>query len=278
MFKILTDSSALYTVEEGKALGLDVLPLVVTIQGKSYVEFTEMDSKTFYDLIKAGNIPTSSQPAVGGVIDYYEAHKEEGILVISMADGLSGTYASAAGAKEGIENNENIHVVNTQTLCGPHRYLVNLALSLRAEGKSLLEVKEVLLEKIQTNVSFLLPQDFEFLRRGGRVTKLAATLGGLFKLVPVVTQTPDGKRLDKFTTGRSFDMAIKAVVNNLKERGYNSSHLFYVSHGFCEGQAEKVKTLIEKTIENARVEILLLSPAFLTQGGPECVAIQAIKE
>lgn len=276
MIRIVTDTSALYNQKEGKEIGVDVMPLQVTIQDKHYREFEEIDAKTFYDLIKAGNVPSSSQPAVGEFMEYFESHKEDEILVLCMADGLSGTYASTMGAKDSVQPNDNIHILNTQTLCGPHRYLVQLAVKMRDEGKSLEEIIAVLESHIDTNISFLLPQDFDFLRRGGRCTAVAAKLGGLFKLQPVVMQTKDGRQLEKFTMGRSFDIAIKSIINYLKEHNIDETFKIFVSHGFAEKQALTVVDKIKATISNVDVEVHLLSCAFLTQGGPNCIAIQAM--
>lgn len=278
MIRILTDTSPLYTIEEGKKLGIDVLPLQVSISGKHYREFEEIDSKTFYDLIKAGNIPSSSQPAVGETIEYFEKHSEDEILVLCMADGLSGTYASTEGAKSAVHPNEHIHVINTKTLCGPHRYLVQLAVKLRDEGKTLNEIKQTLQEKIETSISFLLPQDFEFLRRGGRCTAVAAKLGGLFKLQPVMQQVNEGRQLEKFAMGRSFDLAIKSVIKFMKENGIDGRHKIDISHGYAEEQAKKIVEKIKADIQDADVEMHVLSCAFLTQGGPECIAIQMIEK
>ena len=83
-----------------------------------------MFSAEFVEIVRAGNVPASSQPPVGGVIENYEKYPEDDIINICMADGLSGTYQSALGAKAGLANESRIHVVNSATLCGPHRYMV----------------------------------------------------------------------------------------------------------------------------------------------------------
>ena len=86
----------------------------------SYVE-------DFEGRIEKGEIPRSSQPPIGEVIDAYEQYSDYEIINIAMADGLSGTYQSAYGAKEMVENSDKITVINSKTLCGPHRYLVETA-------------------------------------------------------------------------------------------------------------------------------------------------------
>ncbi len=278
MLHIISDTSTLYSVKEGKKLGVDILPLNVSIAGKQYREFEDIDAKTFDDLVKQGNVPTSSQPAVGETMELFEKYKDDEVLVISMADGLSGTYQSTVGLKETLEDSDNIHIMNSKTLCGPHRYMVQLAVKLRDEGKSLSEIMEIMKQKSDSALSFLLPQDFEFLRRGGRISQTAATLGGFLKIQPVVTQSPDGKRLDKFTTGRNFDLAIKAIIKDLKEKGIDLKHKIFVSHAFVEKQALGVIEKINQAFPGVEVELLPLSCAFITQGGPRCVAVQTIEK
>lgn len=65
MVRIIVDSSTLWTVEQGKALDIDVVPLAVTINNKTYREYEEINAKEFVEIINQGNVPTSSQPPVG---------------------------------------------------------------------------------------------------------------------------------------------------------------------------------------------------------------------
>ena len=275
--RIVTDTGAMYSPEEGKKLGFDVLPLNVTVKGKTYKEYVDIFSAEYLELVKEGNIPMSSQPSVGATMELFEEHKDEEILVINMADGLSGTYQSTVGAKESIENNENIHIINSMTLCGPQRYLVEKAVALKEQGKTLEEVKEELLKTMETGKSFLIPSDFDFLKRGGRLTPLAATIGGMLKIVPVMTQTEDGKRLEKHTMKKTMKGAVKECIACFLERGVNADYNIYITHAGALDKAQKAAEQVKEAIEGVHVEILDLSPAFITQGGPGCVALQCIK-
>ncbi len=277
MIRILADSSTMYTKAQAKEMNVDIAPLSVTINDKSYREYEEISDVEFYEIIKKGHTPRSSQPPVGEYMDYFEEHAEDDILVLCMADGLSGAYQSCASARSNFER-DNIEVINTRTLCGPHRYLLQLAVKLRDEGKTLKEITAVMNQKMDTAISFLLPQDFGYLKRGGRMTPLAATLGGLLKIQPVVTQTPDGKKLDKFAVGRNFDLGINKVIKELIDKGVNKNYRISISHAFVPEQAQKVKEKVMKAIEGAEVEVLNLSCAFITQGGPLCLAVQAIEK
>lgn len=274
MIRIITDTSTLYSPEEGKKLGIDVNALAVAAGGKNYIEFVDMFPAEFVEIVRAGNVPQSSQPPVGGVIENYEKYPEDDIINICMADGLSGTYQSALGAKEGLANADRIHVINSATLCGPHRYFVQETIKNVQAGLSLEEVLEKLDYQIKHTRSFLMPQDFDFLRRGGRLTPLAAKALGLLKVQPIMTQTDDGRRLESFGMGRTFMGAVKKLVSEFEKLEGHENYRVYISHADVLDQAEKVKEMFLKSMPNLHVEILDLSPAFITQGGPSCVAVQ----
>lgn len=277
MVRIITDSSTLYTVEEGKKMGVDILPLCVTIgdlEGRDLV----IDMDAFYGEIAKGNNPSSSQPPVGEVMEVYEKYPEDEIINIAMADGLSGTYQSACGAKASIDNCDKITVFNTTTLCGPHRYMLEKAVQMRDAGKTAAEIVEWLEYAKDHQKSFLIPQDYDFLRRGGRLTPMAAKFASVLNLRAIMTQTPDGCRLDKFGMKRSMKLAIKAVVDYLEEVKVDERHIIYVSHARAEEDAKKAIAMLEERLPGVEIVLLDLGAAFVTQGGPQCVAIQYIEK
>ena len=275
MVKIITDTSALFTVEEGKQMGITVLPLSITINNQHYRDLY-IDLKDFYAMIKEGHMPTSSQPPIGEVLDAYDDCNDDEILNITMAEGLSGTYHTACMAKEQSCNVSKITVLNSQTLCGPHRYLVEKACALRDLGKSCKEIVSELEVCIASEHSFLIPQNFDFLRRGGRLKPAAATIGGLLKLKPIMTKVDGGTRLDKFDVSRTLSKAITHMLNYMKENGVNKDYKIYISHADALEDALKVKEKIQAVFTESEFEVLDLSPAFITQGGPQCIAIQYI--
>ena len=107
---------------------------------------------------------------------------------------------------------------------------------------------------------------------------MAATLGSILKLKPVMTQIPDGKRLDKFTVKRTMKAAVQAVIDHMKEKKVDARHIIYISHARALKDAEYVKAQMEKHFENVEIRMLELGAAFVTQGGPLCLAIQYIEK
>lgn len=277
MIKILSDSSTLYSIKEGQANNIDIAPLQVTINNKTYTEFEDIDSKQLIDLINEGHVPKSSQPSIGKVLELYQRYPEDEIINISMADGLSGTFQSAYTAKNLDENSERIEVINSKTLCGPHRYLVDLAVKLVEKGYTKERIIKDIKELIESSKSFLIPNDFDFLVRGGRLSPIVGKIGSAIKLVPVLSLSKDGTTLENFATTRSFKKAMAKICDYLHELKVDDSYKIYITHGFSENLAKEAKEILLNKIKNADIVTRILSPAFITQGGPGCVAIQVIK-
>ncbi|MFI3236523.1 MAG: DegV family protein [Lachnospiraceae bacterium] len=277
MVRIITDSSSLYTREEAEENGFKAIPLCISI-GDWDGRDLEMDMDRFYAEIEAGGVPKSSQPPIGEVLEAFDAVGSEDVINISMADGLSGTYDSACSARELSQNKDKITVFNTTTLCGPHRYMVEQAQKMAVEGLSKDEILEWLKDRAQKAGSFLIPQDFSFLRRGGRLTPVAAAFGGILKLKPILEQTEDGKRLDKFAVKRTLSTAVNSIIKDLESKELGKKHIIYVTHANVLEDAKMVVEMMKKAFPLTEVMVFKLSPAFVTQGGPGCIAIQYVQK
>ena len=277
MVRIVADTSTMYSTAQAREAGFEVAPLSVTIAGKSYKELDEIQLDEFIGIIGQGHMPTSSQPALGDVIAMYEGCGDDEVLNISMADGLSGTYSTAVAAAENVSNGK-IEVINSGTLCGPHRYMVETAAKMAHAGATMQEIKAKVHALMDTDLSFLIPSDFDYLRRGGRLSPLVSLVGKTIKLAPVLTQSKDGRQLVMSTVSRSFKLAIKHVAKELQAWGVEKGWRIYVVHAAAPGLAESARAQLTEAFPEATLEALPLTPVFTTQGGPGCVAIQVVKE
>lgn len=269
--KIITDTGSLMSQAQALELDIELLPLQVAILGKNYRDYFELKSADFVEMVKKA-IPNSSQPAIGDVMEVYERTKNA--LHITMTKGLSATYDSALGILNSMHT-EGITLFNSKTLAGTQKYLVELAASL-SKDKTVEEIVERMNKCLSSCQSFLMPTDFDYLKRGGRITTLAATLGGFLKLKPIVMHVEGSERLEKFGSGRTWTNAIDQIIDRMIENGVSYTHKIYISHAFNLEVAELAFKRIKERIQNIEVDILELSPVMITQGGPGCVAIQFI--
>ena len=278
MVRIVSDTSTLYSTTQAQRAGFAVSPLSVTIAGKSYREFDEISSAEFVALIRQGHMPTSSQPAIGEVEELYNRYGSDEVINVAMAHGLSGTYTSAVAAVELSEHRDHISVINTRTLCGPHRYMVEKAVQWAAEGQSRQEILEKLNKLMDSAKSYLVPADFDYLRRGGRLSHLVSYMGKAANLTPIMTQTETGERLTPAGIRRGYSHAVKYIVTELQKAGIGKGWRVYISHADVMEKAQMTMDALKAAMPEAYYEILPLSPAFITQGGPGCVAVQYVME
>lgn len=278
MIHIVSDTSTMYTPQQGKEIGATIVPLHVTVDDRSYRDMDTITDDQLMKMIEEKHVPKTSQPALGEKIDAYDELIKNGdeVLDIAMSSGLSGTYQSALLAKGQCADPDKIHVFDTQTLCGPHRAMLETALRMVKEGKSVQEIVAVLEEARKTEVSYLIPFDFGFLVRGGRLNSMVGAIGGMLKLIPIMKRGEHGQGLDKFAVTRTVRKGITEILEDMKKEGVTGKFRFYISHAHNEPFALQLKAKLEEVFGNVDVQLFPLTPAFISQGGPECVALQAI--
>lgn len=275
--KIIADTPTLYSTEEGKANGLTIIPACTIIGDDVYRDFEDITTEEFLKKVEAGAVPTTSQPSIGDILEVYQSCDEE-VLALPVGDGLSGTYQNMEGARNMVEHPERIHVMNTKTLAGPQRYLVQKAMKLRDQGIDIEGIKRALKESIESSCSFVIPVDFNFLKRSGRLTSVAAKVGTVLKIVPVLTQTEDMRRITLFTIKRSKKKAVAAIIDHFKSLGVDENFLITISHGGVVGEAKAVMEQFKEHFANTAMELFSLVPSLISHGGPGCVVIQTIRK
>lgn len=275
--KIIADTATLLSPAEGKELGLTVIPVCVLVDDKSYKDYSEITTGEFLRMVEAGAIPKSSQPSLGDVLEVLEGNEEE-IVLLTVGDGLSGAYQTAIAARNCIENNDHIHIVNSKTLAGPLRYLARKALAMQNQGFDIERILEALDVCIESSLSFVIPEDFEFLKRSGRLTPLAARIGGALRLLPVLTQTKDKTRITPVSVKRTWKSAVATIIQRLQAEAICKDHLISVCHAGTVEKAESIRKQIQDCFPEVETEVLELSPALITHGGPGCIVVQAIRK
>ena len=195
MIRILVDSATDFTMAEVKEKNLYHVPLTISLNGKDYLSGEDLTSDQFYELLTSGeDFPKTSQPSPQAFAEIFEKAKENGeeIICVLLSSALSGTCQSAHLAKDMVDY-DGIYIVDSLTATIMTRVIVDYGLQLIAQGKSAPEVVAAL-ESIKSKVKVAAGIDtLEYLYRGGRLNKAAATIGELANLKPVITVTVEGE-------------------------------------------------------------------------------------
>ena len=185
--QIVTDSGVDIPAEQLAKLDMDIhfVPLVVTLDGKSYREDVDIQPGEFYRLLaETGSLPTTSQPSAGDFAEVYRrlATTDPDILSIHMSSGLSGTVNSArAGVK--LVPEANVTVVDTKTLAGAPGWQIEAAVRALKAGWSKEQILALMERVGAATDSIYTLQDLKYLIHGGRISQLgqARTFKGAVK-------------------------------------------------------------------------------------------------
>lgn len=185
--RIIVDSASDITLDKAAELDVDVIPLKTIFGKEEFLDGVTITHKDFYEkLIESDVHPTTSQIPPYEFEERFAEAKAAGdtVLCITLTSKLSGTYQSANIAAA--EYEEVVTLVDSENVAVGEQLLVELAVKLRGEGKSAKEIAEVLnVEKKKIRLIALL-DTLEYLKKGGRISGTAATVGGLLSIKPVI--------------------------------------------------------------------------------------------
>ena len=242
MVRILVDTSSDYSIEELNSRNIELIPLNITVEDKSYRDSVDVTRNEVYDmLINQGLFPKTSQPSPQDYVEIFEDVKEKGdsMVVITLSSALSGTYQTALLSKDMVEC-DDIYVVDSLSATHGIRHLCEHACKLRAEGADAATIaKEV--DELKSRIVILAGVDtLEYLCRGGRVSKAAAAVGELANVKPIITVTNEGTvQVTVKCLGRN--KAIATLVKNISDYDIDETFPIYTVYAVGEENTAKLE-------------------------------------
>lgn len=276
----VTDTGTGRHPEEWDQKGIYCLPLQITCDGESKDEYTQITYDEVIQKLHEKKVLKTSLPSLGKIQDCFEELKKEGydtVFAVPICRGLSGTLDSM----EMIANQLEMKFVGVDCYCTAveEGYMIETAKTMYEAGKPLNEIVAKLQEVADSCETVLLCDDLDHMKRGGRLTPMAAALGGLLKIKPIlhIGKTTNGK-VDVLDKVRTMSRAQDRVIKHLKELGMDDSYTYIVAHVDALDGAKQYANRIEEQIEGAKVKVIDLVSAVGIHTGLGCLALQAFKE
>lgn len=280
-YVLITDSSADLSQEMVQELGVTVLPLSFTIQGKTYRNYPdnrEMDLPLFYDMLRAGELATTSAVNVAEYTQAVEPILQEGkdVLILAFSSGLSSTYqASVLAAGELREKYPDRKIYTVDTLCASlgQGLLVYLAAQEQRKGKSIEEVRDWAEEtKLHLCHQFTV-DDLHFLKRGGRISATTAVVGSMLQIKPVLHVDNEG-HLISIGKARGRQASLKALVDKMEKTVTEEGRkTVFISHGDCRKDAVTVADMVRERFGTQDIRINFVGPVIGAHSGPGTLAL-----
>ena len=244
-FVITTDTAADLPADYIEKNGIGLLSLTYTIDGATYNWYNPLPVKEFYDKMRAGSLPTTSQVNPEEAAEIFEKiikEQDVDILHIAFSSGLSGSFNSARIAAMELEEkypDNKIIVIDTLAASMGEGLLVHKALTMKNAGKSLEETAAWVEENKLHAVHNFTVDDLFHLYRGGRVYKTAAFLGSMINLKPILHVDDEG-HLIALSKVRGRKKSLLSLVDSMeKQMGSwkDKNDIVFISHGDCEEDA-----------------------------------------
>ena len=257
-----------------------VVPLTVHFGEEELVDGVTIDKKTFYErLVESDVLPSTSQATPEAFMREFEKAKQAGeqAVVITVASKLSGTYQSAVLAAR---EYEHIHIVDSSTVAIGSSILVELACKLLDEGMNAIEIAQNLEEEKKKIVIVALVDTLEYLKKGGRISKTVAMVGGVLNIKPVLSII-DGE-INMLGKARGSKMGNNLLIQEIEKAGGVD-----FAKPVLLGYAGLSDTLLLKYIEDSKhiwegnldeVRYTVVGSVVGTHIGPGAVAVAFFKK
>ena len=285
---VMTDSNSGITQDEGKRLGIRVLPMPFTIDGEEYLEDINLNQEGFYEKLIGGAVVSTSQPAVAYLNSIWdellEAYDE--IVYIPMSSGLSKSCESAINSAQK-DYKGRVFVVDNKRISVTQRQAVLDAMRLVEKGYSAMEIHELLMKNSMNSDIFIMVDTLEYLKKGGRITPAAAALGGLLKIKPILMIK--GDKLDKYKMkNRTISNAKRIMLDSVDKliNGYlkdldgrvDNVNIAVAYTGTDPSEAIAFRDMISEEYPNQEIIYQPLSLSVSCHIGPGSLAIAISKD
>lgn len=280
MFKLVTDNSTDLPESYFKEHNVECMNLSYIVDDTIYGQDKEIPWKEFYNMMRNGVMPSTSQINPDEFKKHFERFIEtdKEILYLAFSSGLSGTYNNGRiAAQEIMDEHPDVKIVVVDTLCASmgQGLLVHKAIEFRDKGFSLEQTAEWVNSHLQEFVHIFTVDDLFHLYRGGRVSKATAFVGTLAGIKPRLHVDSEG-HLVLIGKERGRKKSLASLVDYMEKKLADypeKNDIVFISHGDAEDDAKYVAKLVEERFGISNVLINNIGPTIGAHAGPGTIAL-----
>lgn len=275
---IVTDSGSdiSLTPEEIKELNIEVIPLIVTLEGKTFQENIDIQPAEFYELLaRSESLPKTSQPSAGTFAEVYRrlAQTDPNILSIHISSGLSGTYNAAQAGAEMVPE-ANVTLVDTKTLSAATGWQVEAAARAARTGMQLNQILDMISQIGDASDSLYTLDELKYLIHGGRISHMKGLIASLLNIKPMIGVEKVRGTYKQMGQARTFNKAVKGLVDLMAKTQKPGSKLHVqVLYSFNPEGAEILRSEIDKVYDCTWLPVGPMSLVLGAHTGPSMVGV-----
>ena len=282
MLVLFTDTDTDITPQQARELGYHLISMPYAIDGKAtypYVDFDVFDGPAFYNQLREGVLPTTSAISSIQYKEYFEPHFANGddILYVHFSAAMTMTFNEMEIALKELKEKypeRKFYSVDTKGITTLSLNLVLEIGDLYKAGKSAEEIVAWAEKEVDHFTVYFFADDLKFFKRSGRVSGLAATMGTLIGVRPIIYMNDDGKMVS-IGKERGRANAMDHLIRMVDELGdHIEDHRVIIGHTDAPELAEEVKNrLIEKYGDKLNIMIQITNPTAGSHCGPNAVGV-----
>ena len=278
-YVFMTDSDSDLPFHLKEQYNIPVVYMPYALDGKEYFDDLGqmLDHKSYYDMMRQGATPVTSALNEESYLEYFEPIlKEKDLLFVAFSSKLSCTLQAVYSARAKLLEKypeRKFTVVDTLRISGPMTLLVLKAHEMYRAGKPMDEVAGWLEANKLRSQAYFIVDDLKYLKRGGRISAAAATVGTMLDLKPIISEAPDGT-LTSNDKIRGRKKAIAFIVDKMMEYAPDPAESpIIILNADSREDAERAKALVEQKLPDARVLIENVGPVIGAHAGPGTIAV-----
>ncbi|MBP5373429.1 MAG: DegV family protein [Bacteroidales bacterium] len=281
MLKLFTDTDTDLDPQLAKQYGYSLISMPYSVEAKTvypYVDFEEFDSHAFYDMLRGGVLPTTSAISTERYLEYFEPDFKAGndILYVHFSRAMTNTFdamdqaiATLKAKYPGVRFEE----IDTKGITTISYAIVREVGDLVKAGKSLDEVLEWAKTEVDRFAMYFFADDLKFFRRSGRVSGLAATMGTLIGIRPIIHMSQEGKMVS-VGTAKGRAKAMDVLISKIEELGDDiASHRICIGHTDAPEIAKEIGGIIEEKFGKQNIVYVPVNPTAGSHCGPNGVGV-----
>ena len=196
---LMTDSDSDMPYRLKVECDIPVVYMPYSLEGKEYFDDLgqTIDHKTYYDKMRAGAAPVTASLNEAAYLEIFEPIFAAGqdILFIAFSSKMSSTIMAMRSALAELKEKypeRTYRVVDTLSISAPQTILVLKAHRMYKAGKSMDEIADWVEANYMKAQAWVTVDDLKYLKRGGRIKPVAAALGTMLNLKPIIIESRDG--------------------------------------------------------------------------------------
>jgi fatty acid kinase fatty acid binding subunit len=276
---VATDSTHYLPRALAASQDIHQVSLYVGWRGESEPELQIDDFDRFYARLRDDpELPTTSQPSIGAFLAVWEPLIEAGqdVVSIHLAGGISGTCEAARQAQGMLAERDlgdRVEVLDSETACGGTGLVVLAACAAARAGADKDAVVARAREARKALRIWFCLDTLEYLRRGGRVGRAQAWLGGTLKIKPILSLEYEIVPVERVrTAGRAFER----MVEHARELQASGSDGWAVQHIQASEQAQRLIGRCREIFDSEPVFVSEVGPVIGTYTGPGLIGVGGI--